>query len=30
MYRWGFYDADGHHWEALHMDMSAAAFAAAN
>ena len=25
MYGWSFYDPDGHHWEVLHMDMSAAA-----
>ena len=23
MYAWSFYDPDGHHWEVLHMDMSA-------
>lgn len=23
MYGWSFYDPDGHHWEVLHMDMSA-------
>src|SRR5690606_5263712 len=23
MYGWSFYDLDGHHWEVVHMDMSA-------
>ena len=30
MYGWSFYDPDGHHWEVLHMDMSAVPAGAAN
>jgi predicted lactoylglutathione lyase len=30
MYGWSSYNGDGHHWEVLHMDVSAAAPAAAN
>jgi predicted lactoylglutathione lyase len=30
MYGWSFYDPDGHHWEVLHMDMSAGPGGTAN
>lgn len=30
MYGWSFYDPDGHHWEVLHMDMSAIPAGSAN